>query len=71
MPEDVETYAARVASAAGPDGRLAVDPQGLVGWDVFPFEVEGLRLKPGPALADDEAPRSGEHPATCRCAHPD
>ena len=71
MPEDVQTYAARVAATAGPDGRLAIDPEGVVAWGVFPFEVEGLALKPGPALADVEAPRSGEDPATCRCADPD
>jgi hypothetical protein len=52
MPEDVQTYAAGVAAAAGPDGRLTIDPEGVVGWGVFPFEVEGLALKPGPALAD-------------------
>jgi hypothetical protein len=30
MPEDVETHAARVAAAAGRDGRLPVDPEGVV-----------------------------------------
>lgn len=34
MPEDVETYAARVAAAAGPDGRLPIDPEGVVAWGV-------------------------------------
>jgi hypothetical protein len=71
MPEDVQTYAARVAAAAGSDGRLSIDADGVVGWDVFPFEVEGLRLKPGPALVAAEAPRSGEDPADCQCARPD
>lgn len=70
MPEPVETYAARVRAAADPDGRLGIDPDGVAGWDVFPFEVEGLRLKPGPTLADVEAPRSGEDPADCRCTGP-
>ena len=71
MPEDVQTYAARVAAAGDPHGRLSIDPHGVVGWDVFPFEVEGLRLKPGPTLVADEAPRSGEEPADCQCAQPD
>jgi hypothetical protein len=41
MPEDVQTYAARVAVAAGPDGRLRFDPD-LVVWDDFlpPVPVE-------------------------------
>ena len=68
MPEDVETYAARVAAAAGPDGRLPIDPEGVVAWGVFPFEADGLRLRPGPTLADGEAPRTGDDPATCYCA---
>ncbi len=71
MPEDVQTYAARVAAATGCDGRLGIDPDGVVAWDVFPFEVEGLRLKSGPTLVTDEAPRSGDDPATCHCAEPD
>ena len=44
MPAHVETYAAQVVAAAGPDGRLGIDPEGVVGWEVFPFEVEGLRV---------------------------
>ncbi len=71
MPEDVQTYAARVASATGHDGRLGIDPGGVVGWDIFPFELEGLRLKPGPTLGADEAPRTGEDPAQCQCTLPD
>ena len=71
MSEDVQTYAARVAAAADPDGRLGIDPQGAVGCDVFPFEVEGLRLKPGPTLVAEEVPRSGEDPADRQCARPD
>ena len=71
MPEPVETYAARVRAAAAPDGRLPIDPGGVVGWDVFPFEVEGLRLKPGPTPVAAEAPRSGEDPTDCQCTRPD
>ncbi len=57
MPEDVQTYAARVAAATGCDGRLGIDPDGVVAWGVFPFEVEGLRLKSGPTLVDASSGR--------------
>ena len=46
--------------------RPAVDPDGLVGWSIFPFELEGLRTRTlqGPELP--EPPRAGEDgPATC------
>ncbi|MGL5819727.1 MAG: hypothetical protein ACRCYR_19360 [Phycicoccus sp.] len=69
-PESVETYAARVAAAQDAAGRLALDPGGVVTWDVFPFEADGLRLRPGPFLAAVEEPREGEDPATCPCTSP-
>jgi hypothetical protein len=67
MPETVEDFAARVLAAQDGEGRLALDPTGVVGWDVFPFEAEGLLPKPGPVLADREEPRRGEDPTTCHC----
>ncbi len=67
MPESAEEYAARIAAAQDSDGRLALQETGFLTWDVFPFEVEGLRLKRGPSLADDEAGRRGEDAADCHC----
>lgn len=67
MPESIEEYSARIAAAQDAHGRLALDPDGVVGWDVFPFEAEGLRLKPGPMLAADDGSRRGEEPADCHC----
>ncbi|MGL5927461.1 MAG: hypothetical protein ACRCY8_00860 [Dermatophilaceae bacterium] len=67
QPESVETYAARVAAAQDAEGRLALDPGGVVTWDVFPFEADGLRLRPGPFLAGAEELRAGEDPGTCPC----
>ena len=67
MPESIETYAARVAAAQDAEGRLGLEHADVTGWDVFPFEPEGLRLRPGPTLAAEEAPREGEDPADCRC----
>jgi hypothetical protein len=67
MPESIEEYAARIAAAQDADGRLPLEEQGFLTWDVFPFEVEGLRLKPGPTLADDESARRGEEADDCHC----
>ncbi len=69
MPESAAEYAARIAAAQDPDGRLALDPEGVIAWDVFPFEVEGLRLKPGP-VPGDERVRDGEDPGSCSCTRP-
>ncbi|MBF0689484.1 MAG: hypothetical protein IR158_17175 [Cellulomonas sp.] len=67
---DVPGLVARARAASGADGRLAVGD--IAGWDTFPFEREGLRLR---ALEDPvvpEPPRRDEDAATCgRCACPD
>ncbi|MBT9253977.1 hypothetical protein KMZ32_16145 [Phycicoccus sp. MAQZ13P-2] len=67
MPESAEEYAARIAAAQDADGRLRLDPDGVLAWDVFPFEAEGLRVKPGPVLVDEEPPRRGEEASDCHC----
>ncbi|MGC4111969.1 MAG: hypothetical protein QM747_16455 [Nocardioides sp.] len=69
-PESAEEFYARVRAATGPDGRLAVAVEEMPGWDIFPFEVDSLRMKPLQPLADDEPPRGGEDPAECFCAQP-
>jgi len=68
QPETPEEFYARVRTAAGPDGRLAVAVEEMPGWDIFPFEIESLRMKPLQPLADAEPPRSGEDPAECSCS---
>jgi hypothetical protein len=70
QPESAEDFYARVLAATGPDGRLTVNIEEMPGWDIFPFEVDSLRIKPLEPLADAEPPRSGEDPATCWCAQP-
>lgn len=65
MPESIESYAARLASAAGPDGRPVLEADGMTSWDVFPFEADGLRAKAIQPLADQEPGRMGDDPATC------
>lgn len=44
--ESVEDYYARIAAAAGEDGRLPVAAPEMPGWDIYPYELDGLRLKP-------------------------
>lgn len=64
-PETIEDYAARLTAAAGPDGRPVLAADGLTSWDIFPFEAEGLRVKPFEPLADEEPGRHGDDPAEC------
>jgi hypothetical protein len=69
-PESPEDFYARVLAATGEGGRLAVAVEEMPGWDIFPFEIDSLRIKPLQALADAEPPRAGEDPAACACAGP-
>lgn len=67
-PETIDAYYARVVAAADAERRLTLDAANIPGWDIFPFEGDGLRLKAIEPLADVEEPRYGEDPATCWCA---
>jgi hypothetical protein len=67
-PESIEEYYARIAAAADGDGRLPVAVEEMPGWDIYPYEIDSLRLKPLQQLADEEPPRRGENPAECWCA---
>ena len=69
-PESIEDYYARVAAATDDEGRLPVAIEAMPGWDIFPFELEGLRIKPLEPLSDVEPPRRGEDPADCSCRTP-
>jgi hypothetical protein len=64
MPETIEDYYARVVDAADAEGRLATNAE-IQSWEVFPFESEGLRLKPLEPLAHAEALRHGEGGNAC------
>jgi hypothetical protein len=70
QPESAEDFYARVLAATGPDGRLAVAVEEMPGWDIFPFEIDSLRIKPLQSLADAEPARAGEDPRECSCAGP-
>ena len=66
MSETIEDYYARVMAAADDEGRLAIPSDGIPYWEIFPFEAEGLRLKPVGPLAEVEEPRDGEGGKRCR-----
>lgn len=66
MPETIEDYYARVMAAVDEEGRLAIPSDGIPYWEIFPFEAEGLRLKPIEPLAEAEKPRDGEGERPCR-----
>lgn len=68
--ETAEEFHARVAAATDEEGRLPVAIEAMPGWDIFPFELEGLRIKPLEPLADAEPAREGEDPADCFCGRP-
>ena len=53
----------RAQAAVGDDGRLALGA--MPGWDVFPFERDGLRARPLTEYADPE-PDRGKDPGSCR-----
>lgn len=68
--ESAEEFHARVAAETDDEGRLRVAIELVPGWDIFPFELDGLRIKPLEPLADAEPARLGEDPADCGCAQP-
>lgn len=71
MPESVEAYYQRIADACDEFGVLrARSVDDIVGWEIFPFEPDSLRLKPIQAPDPREEPRRGEDPRDCRCASP-
>ncbi len=66
-PETAEDYYARIEAALDGERRLAVSVDDMPGWDIFPFELDSLRIKPLEPLADEEPARRGEEAADCWC----
>ena len=60
-----EEFSARVAAAADDTGRLPVPDLSMAEWDIFPFEPDGIRVKPLRAATLPEAPRVGEGGVDC------
>lgn len=71
QPESAEEFYARVLAATDEEGRLPVAVEEMPGWDIFPFEIDSLRIKPLQPLLDVEPDRAGEDPADCRCTRDD
>ncbi len=59
-PEEFHAYA---LAAADPDGRLPLAR--MTGWDISPFEQDGLRTNPLRPPVLPEPARHGEDPADC------
>ncbi len=68
--ESAEEFHARVAAATDDEGRLPVAIEAMPGWDIFPFELDDLRIKPLQDLLGEEPPRRGEDPEDCPCQSP-
>ena len=68
--ETPEEYYARIVAAAGEDGRLPVAVEEMPGWDIYPYEIDSLRIKPLQPLADEEPARRGEAAEDCWCTDP-
>ena len=69
--ETPEEFYSRIAAATGEDGRLPVAVEEMAGWDIYPWEVDSLRIKPLRPLADEEPARRGESADDCWCTDPD
>lgn len=64
-----EFYARALAHADG-ESRLPLPEQSM--WEIFPFELDGLRTRPLEPPVLPEPPRNGEGGKPCwRCANPD
>lgn len=69
--ETPEEYYARIAAATDDEGRLPVAVEEMPGWDIYPYEIDSLRIKPLRPLDDEEAPRRAEDAADCWCTDAD
>ncbi|HVE99250.1 MAG TPA: hypothetical protein VNA12_08730 [Mycobacteriales bacterium] len=64
MPDSPEEFYARAVAAADADGRPP--PPAQSEWDIFPFELDGLRTRRLEPPVLPEPPRGGEDGASCR-----
>ncbi|MHB8452834.1 MAG: hypothetical protein ACYDAQ_20625 [Mycobacteriales bacterium] len=62
-------FHARAMAAADAEGRLPLSR--MTGWEVFPFEPDGLRVVPLHAPAVPKPPRGGEGGRTCQACSGD
>ncbi len=70
MPQTPQEFYDHVRAAADADGRLPLSR--MTGWEVFPFEREGLRVVPLDPPRLPEPPRRGEGGVECEaCSRSD
>ncbi len=69
--ETPEEFYARVAAVTDSEGRLPVAVEEMPGWDIYPYELDALRVKPLRPLAEAEPERRGEEVEDCWCSSPD
>ena len=70
MALDPDDFYERALAAADGEGRLPLSR--MTGWEISPFEQDGLRVTPLRRPVLPEAARDGEDPADCRsCRHRD
>jgi hypothetical protein len=70
VTETPDEFYARALAHADAEGRLPVPPQSE--WDIFPFELDGLRTRALQPPVVPEPPRGGEGGNPCRrCDEPD
>ena len=63
MPLSPQEFFAHALAAADDEQRLPLSR--MTGWDISPFEADGLRVSPAAATGRPEPPRHGEDPADC------
>ncbi|MBV9368827.1 MAG: hypothetical protein JO074_03280 [Frankiales bacterium] len=63
MPLDPEEFYAHALAAADADGRLPLSR--MTGWEISPFDPDGLRVSPLRPPVVPEPPRRGEDPSEC------
>jgi diadenosine tetraphosphate (Ap4A) HIT family hydrolase len=70
MPLTPEEFYENATAFADGEGRVGLSR--MTGWEIFPFEPDGLRVVSLHRPETPEAPRDGEEPTTCRsCAASD
>jgi hypothetical protein len=69
MPLSPEDFHANVVREADAEGRLPLSR--MTGWEVFPFEPQGLRVVPLAPPELPEPPRAGQGGSDCPGCEPD
>ncbi|MGC2485972.1 MAG: hypothetical protein WA359_07005 [Acidimicrobiales bacterium] len=64
MPLSPDDFFENATSIVGDDGRLGLSR--MTGWEIFPFESEGLHVVSLREPVLPEVPRSGSDPESCR-----